>query len=66
MANYGKPATANEADRAVRVRVVKWMVAQEEDINEAYTARLRRLEALAKRRGLASVLLEAITMHARN
>jgi len=66
MANYGKPATANEADRAVRVRVVKWMVAQEEDINEAYTARLRRLEALAKRRGLASVRLEAITMHARN
>jgi hypothetical protein len=66
MADHGKPATADEADRAVRLRVVQWMVAQEEDINEAYTARLRRLEATAKRRGLAAVLLEAITLHARN
>jgi hypothetical protein len=66
MADHGKPTTADEADPAVMFRVVKWMAAQEEDINEAYTARLRRLEALAKRRGLVSVLLEARTMHARN
>ena len=66
MADDDTPAAADEGGRAVRARVVERMAAQEDDINAAYTARLRRLEALAKQRGLAYVLREARAMHARN
>ena len=66
MADDGTPAPADEGGRAVRVRVVEWMAAQEDDINDAYTARVRRLEASAKQRGLAYALREARAMHARN